>query len=224
MLNGYDVSKYERPSVAVDIILFTIEDDQLKLLLVRRNEEPYKGKWALPGGFVKMDESLDQAAIRELKEESGVRDVYLEQLYTFGEPQRDPRTRVISVTYMALAAKTVWRLRASGDVVETGFFSITDLPALAFDHGSIFKYGLERLKSKLGYSSIAFGLLPSTFTLSQLQKIYEVILSKNIDKRNFRKKMFSTDLLVSVGEKLAGGAHRPAELFRFKKREVVYSD
>ncbi|KKS94913.1 MAG: NUDIX hydrolase [Candidatus Collierbacteria bacterium GW2011_GWB1_44_6] len=224
MLKGYDASKYDRPSVAVDVLLFTIEAGELKILLVQRNEEPFKGRWSLPGGFVKADESLDRAAIRELGEESGVENIYLEQLYTFGDPKRDPRTRVISVTYMALGAKTDWGLKASGDVSAAKFFSVDNLPKLAFDHQQIFHYGLERLRSKLGYTNIAFGLLPEQFTLTDLQKVYEIILNKQLDKRNFRKKILTTDLLRSLGKKSSGGAHRPAELYRFKKKEIVYTD
>lgn len=224
MVNGYDASKYDKPSVAVDVLLFTIEDGQLNVLLVRRNEEPFKGRWCLPGGFVRMNESIDEAAIRELGEETGVKNIYLEQLYTFGEPKRDPRTRVISITYMALVTKTDWKLKASGDANQAKFFATTDLPQLAFDHQDIFNYGLERLRSKLGYTNISFGLLPDQFTLTDMQNVYEIILNKKIDKRNFRKKVLSMDLLVSVGKKSSGGAHRPAELYRFKKKEIVYTD
>ncbi len=152
---------YERPSVTVDVLLFTIENNDLKILLVKRNEEPFVGVWALPGGFVKIDESLDEAAKRELSEESGVKNVYLEQLYSFGEPKRDPRTRVITVTYMALASKTDWHLKATGDVKEATFFSVDKLPKLAFDHSEIIKYGLQRLRAKLSYTNIVLGLLLS---------------------------------------------------------------
>lgn len=221
---GYDVTKYERPSVTVDVLLFSIIDGSLKILLVKRNEEPYKDSWALPGGFVKMDESIDAAANRELLEETGVKDLYLEQLYTFGDPDRDPRTRVITVTYLALSENKDWKLRSAGDVKEASFFTVNDLPKLAFDHKKIISYGLDRLRNKLGYSSIAFGLLPEKFTLTDLQKVYETILGTEMDKRNFRKKMLSIDLLQSTGTKSSGGAHRPALLYSFKKREVINID
>ncbi len=224
MQQKYDASKYERPSVSVDVLLFTIENNDLKIILVKRDEEPYAGVWALPGGFVKMDESLDEAAKRELSEESGVKNIYLEQLYTFGEPKRDPRTRVITVTYMALAAKADWNLRATGDVKEAAFFSVDKLPKLAFDHGEIIKYGLQRLRSKLGYTNIVLGLLSSSFTLTGLQKVYEIILKAKLDKRNFRKKMLSTDLLVASGKKSEGKAHRPAMLYSFKNKKVIITD
>lgn len=224
MANKYDASQYERPSVTVDVLLFTIEENELKILLVKRNEDPFKGGWALPGGFVKMDESLDDAAKRELSEESGVKNVYLEQLYTFGNPKRDPRTRVITVTYMALTTKSEWKLSSSGDVTEAEFFKVDSLPKLAFDHDEIVKYGLERLRNKLGYTNIVLGLLPGSFTLTELQKVYEIILKSKIDKRNFRKKILSTGLIVSSGKKLEGIAHRPAMLYSFKNKKIVITD
>lgn len=224
MQQKYNASTYERPSVTVDVLLFTIENNELKILLVKRNEEPFKDVWALPGGFVNIDESLDEAAKRELSQESGVKNVYLEQLYTFGNPNRDPRTRVITVTYMALAAKSDWHLKADGDAKDAAFHSVDKLPKLAFDHSEIIKYGLQRLRSKLGYTNIVLGLLPSSFTLTGLQKVYETILKAKLDKRNFRKKMLSTDLLVASGKKSEGGAHRPAMLYSFRNKKVVITD
>jgi len=224
MPTKYDVSKYERPSVTVDVLLFTIDNEELKILLVKRNEPPYEDSWALPGGFVKMNESLDDAASRELLEESGVKGLYLEQLYSFGNPKRDPRTRVITVTYMALAAKTEWKLKSLGDAKGAGFFSINKLPKLAFDHAEIVKYGIQRLRNKLGYSNIVLGLLPGTFSLTELQRIYEIILKTSLDKRNFRKKILSTGLIVASGKKMERIAHRPAMLYCFKNKKVVITD
>lgn len=221
-MKGYDVTKYERPSVALDVLLFTVRDNQLEILLVKRKEEPFQGEWAFPGGFVKMNESLEDGAARELREETGLKDIYLEQLYTFGNPKRDPRTRVISVAYLALAAKADWPIKANSDASEARFWPVKQLPPLAFDHQAIFEYGLDRLGSKLNYTNIAFGLLPDNFTLTELQNTYEIILNKKLDKRNFRKKILSTDLLSTVGQKSSSGAHRPAELFRFKKKEIEY--
>ena len=223
-MEGYDVTKFDRPSVTVDLLLFTIKENELKLLLVKRNVEPYKDVWALPGGFVKMDESLDEAAKRELYEESGVKNVYLEQLYTFGEPKRDPRTRVITVAYYALATNEDWDLKATTDAAEASFFSIMELPKLAFDHKKIVEYGLERLRSKLGYSNVAFGLLPEEFTLTNLQNVYEIILGKAIDKRNFRKKMMATGLIVPTTHKQVKTKHRPAQLFMFESRTLINID
>lgn len=224
MSTKYDITKYDRPSVTVDVLLFTVEEGELKILLVKRNEKPFEDSWALPGGFVRMDESLDEAASRELLEESGVKDLYLEQLYTFGSPKRDPRTRVITVTYMALAAKTEWKLKSSGDAKGAGFFSVNELPKLAFDHAEIIKYGVQRLRNKLGYTNIVLGLLPGSFTLTELQKIYEIILKTNLDKRNFRKKILSTGLISASGKMLEGIAHRPAMLYSFKNKKVVITD
>ncbi|HCQ31022.1 TPA: NUDIX hydrolase [Candidatus Collierbacteria bacterium] len=224
MKDKYDATKYERPSVTVDVLLFTVEDNELKVLLVKRDEAPFEDSWALPGGFVKMNESLDEAADRELSEETGVRNLYLEQLYTFGNPNRDPRTRVITITYMALTAKSEWKLKSSGDVKEAKFFSVGKLPKLAFDHTEIIKYGLQRLRNKLGYTNIVLGLLPGSFTLTELQRVYEIILKTKIDKRNFRKKILSTGLIVASGKKLEGIAHRPAMLYSFKNKKVVITD
>ncbi len=220
----YDVTQYDRPSVTVDVLLFTVEKGELRILLVKRNEAPFESSWALPGGFVHMNESLDEAATRELVEETGVKGLYLEQLYTFGNPKRDPRTRVITVTYMALAAKAEWKLKSTGDANAADFFSIDKLPKLAFDHAEILKYGLQRLRNKLGYTNIVLGLLPGSFTLTDLQKIYEIILKTTIDKRNFRKKILSTGLIVASGKKLEGIAHRPAMLYSFKNKKVIITD
>lgn len=216
--------KYEKPAVTVDVLLFTVIENDLKILLVKRNIPPFKDSWALPGGFVKIFESLEEAAKRELKEESNVSDVYLEQLFTFGDVNRDPRERVITVTYLALADSSDWKLHSSGDVKESKLFSISKLPKLAFDHARIIEYGLQRLRAKLGYSNIVFGLLPGEFSLTDLQKVYEVILNLKLDKRNFRKKMLATGLLKTTGKKSEGLAHRPASYYQFKEKRVVITD
>ncbi|HSV94794.1 MAG TPA: NUDIX domain-containing protein [Spirochaetia bacterium] len=217
----YDASKFEKPSVTVDVLFFTIKEGMLQVLLIKRAAWPYDSKWALPGGFVRMNESLDEAAQREICEECGVKNLYLEQLYTFGDPKRDPRTRVITVAYYALAPSTEIKEVQEEEVREAKYFSINDLPKLAFDHKVIIEKGFERLKSKLGYSNIVFGLLPKTFPLSEVQKIYEIIYGRSIDKRNFRKWILSSGLVVSTDKKSAGLAHRPALLYRFVKNEVV---
>ena len=217
-----DITGYERPAVTVDVLIFTIASDQLKVALIKRGIPPFKDSWAIPGGFVHMDESLEEAAQRELEEEAGVRDVFLEQLYTFGDPQRDPRARVITVAYYALVPGDRVTLAAATDATEASWFPVTDLPPLAFDHQSILHYGVERLKSKLEYSNIAYGLLPGKFRLSELQNVYEIILGKRLDKRNFRKKMLSLNLLEATRQVDASGAHRPAQLFRFKKRKMIF--
>lgn len=216
--------KYEHPAVTVDVLLFTVLEDKLKLILVKRDLPPFKGSWALPGGFVRIFESLEEAAKRELKEESNVDNVYLEQLFTFGDINRDPRMRVITVTYLALADSTKWDLKSSGDVTESQLFNVSDLPKLAFDHARIIDYGLKRLRSKLGYTNIVMGLLPEHFTLTQLQKVYEIILGTKLDKRNFRKKILSTNLLASTGKQSSGVAHRPAAMYRFAEKKLIFTD
>lgn len=216
--------KHPKPSVTADVLLFTVVDEELNLLLIKRDVEPFKGSWALPGGFVGIDESLEDAAMRELKEEGNVDNVYLEQLFTFGEPRRDPRSRVITVTYLALSDSSSWNLKSSGDAKEAKLFPVKSLPKLAFDHRKIVDYGLARLRSKLGYSNIVLGLLPNSFTLTELQKKHEIILNTRVDKRNFRKKILATGLLIATGKKSDGKAHRPAAFYKFKDRKLVITD
>ena len=211
----YDPSKYERPSVAVDVVMMTLHQKDLQVLLVKRRSWPFEGMWAIPGGFVEIDESLEDAAKRELREETSVQDVYIEQLYTFGDPGRDPRTRVITVVYFALLDGEQLRIKAADDAADVGWFSVYELPPLAFDHGDILTYTLKRLRGKLNYTRIAFNLLPEQFTLRELQRVYEIILAKKMDKRNFRKKVLATGILEDTGAKKMEGTHRPARLYRF---------
>lgn len=208
--------EYPHPAVTVDVVVFTIRDRKLKLLLVRRGGEPYRGKWALPGGFIQMDEGLDAAAKRELQEETGVSGVFLEQLYTFGEPKRDPRERVITVAYYALIPSDKLQLRAASDAEAVGWFAMDELPKLAFDHAEIVSMAHQRLVAKLDYSTIAFAFMPKRFTLSELQEVYEIIRQEEIDKRNFRKWILSLNQIEETDEERRGGIHRPAKLFRVK--------
>ena len=212
---GYDPSQFPAFAVTVDVVVLTMSEGLLQVLLVCRGEAPFEGMWAIPGGFVNIDESLETAAKRELQEETGVQDVYLEQLYTFGDPGRDPRTRVITVVYFALLDSERLQVKAADDAADVGWFSVYDLPQLAFDHEKILHYSLERLRGKLGYTTIAFSLLPDQFTLRELQRVYEIILHKRLDKRNFRKKILSTGILEDTGAKKMEGTHRPARLYRF---------
>lgn len=219
---SYDPTKYERPSVTVDVVIFSILDEKLKILLIRRKNWPYEGMWAIPGGFVKMDESLEQAAYRELAEETGVtrEDVYLEQLYTFGEPDRDPRTRVITIAYFALVSADKLSPRAATDASDVAWFSVYDLPSLAFDHRAILDYALVRLRYKLEYSAVGFQLLPEKFTLRELQDAYEIILGDKLDKGNFRSKLRKTNVVEKTeGYRDTGG--RPARLYRFREDAVA---
>jgi 8-oxo-dGTP diphosphatase len=208
---------FPRPSVTVDIILFTFHEDRLKVLLIRRNHAPFAGRWALPGGFVNIDEDLEDAARRELNEETNVSDVYLEQLYTFGDPDRDPRGRVITVAYFALLSNdqvSRLQIRGASDAGEAAWWNIYDLPDLAFDHARILHYAVQRLRWKLEWTALGFLLLPAEFTLSELQRVYETVLHEPLDKRNFRRKMLAADVLEETGN-LREGDHRPAKLYRF---------
>ncbi|VAW71229.1 hypothetical protein MNBD_GAMMA10-333 [hydrothermal vent metagenome] len=213
--------QYPHPALTTDIVIFTIRDGQLKLLLIRRGIEPYKGKWALPGGFVSLDEDLETAARRELREETGICDVYLEQLYTFGDIARDPRERVITVSYYALIASDLISLQASTDAQAVGWFSLDELPSLAFDHHTIVEMAQQRLIAKLDYSTIAFQFMPGTFTLSELQVVYQIILREDIDKRNFRKWALALEQIEETGEQRRDGPHRPAKLYRVIKPDSV---
>lgn len=199
--------------VTVDIVIFTIQQGVLKVLLVKRLIDPFIGQFAIPGGFVLEDEDLEQAAVRELREETGVSDVYLEQLYTFGNPDRDPRGRVVTVAYFALISADR-KLKAGTDAAEAAWFPMDDLPPLAFDHATILNYALERLRNKLEYTTVGFQLLPEKFTLTELQEVYGAILGKNLDKRNFRRKMSVLKILKPLPEYRRGG-QRPAQLYRF---------
>lgn len=214
---GTYVYEYPRPAVTVDIILFTFYAGDLKVLLIQRKGEPFQSKWALPGGFVGMDEDLSVAARRELAEETSVTDVYLEQLYTFGQPDRDPRGRVITVAYFALlsADQTAGlHLQSNSDADDVCWWSMYALPELAFDHDRILDYAMQRLRWKLEWTALGFLLLPAEFTLSELQKVYERVLDEPLDKRNFRRKMLATDVLEETGN-IREGDHRPAKLYRF---------
>lgn len=210
--------RHRYPAVAVDMIIVTVSGDDLLVLLVQRRGEPFAGRWAIPGGFVEPDESLDEAAARELREETSVDDVYLEQLYTFGEPGRDPRGRVISVAYFALVRQAL-DVRGGDDAADARWFPLRALPPLAFDHGMILDYALERIRRKVEYTNIIYSLLPDIFTLSELQRVYEIVLGRDLDKRNFRKKIATLDLVEPTGTLRRDGAHRPAKLYRFRTRE-----
>jgi 8-oxo-dGTP diphosphatase len=221
----YDAEAFKRPSVAVDVVAFTSLENRLCILLIRRGVWPFEGDWALPGGFVRMEEDLDTAAHRELREETGLAGAhYLEQLYTFGAVERDPRTRVISVAYYALlpGPDSAFHPTAGTDAAEARWWPVDEVPALAFDHDQIVGLALSRLRAKLGYTSVAYALLSEEFTLTELQTVYEIILGQGLDKRNFRKKMLSTGILEATPRQKRAGAHRPAQLYRFTKREPVF--
>jgi 8-oxo-dGTP diphosphatase len=213
--------EYPRPALTVDCAVFGLDAAGLQVLLVQRALEPFAGCWALPGGFVRVDESVDEAARRELREETGLRDVFLEQLYTFGEVDRDPRERVVTVAYYALVRPGDHRARAATDARAAGWYPVRKVPPLAFDHDSVLAKALERLQGKVRYVPIGFELLPPKFTLSQLQRVYETILEKPFDKRNFRKKILDMGLLIELDELEQGVPHRAARLYQFDRRRYL---
>ncbi len=277
-LATYDASKFERPSVTVDMLIFTVTDEEkknyrklpekvLRLLMIKRGDHPYIGQWALPGGFVQMDESLDEGAYRELKEETNIDDIYMEQLYTWGDVGRDPRTRVISASYMSLVDSSTLDIKASDDADDAKWFTVScrlyqeqktvtekgyvlqrlfklslsndenslsavvkimktvegkvtkvereviESNGIAFDHAKIIEYAIERLRSKIEYTDIAFNLMPELFTLTELQQVYEVILDTELLKANFRRK--TADMVIETNEYTKDAGHRPSKLFRF---------
>lgn len=216
--------EYPRPALTVDCVIFGYDTGQsLKVLLIQRSLPPYEGQWALPGGFVDMAENLESAALRELEEETGMTDVFIEQLYTFGDPGRDPRGRVVSVAYYALVNLSEHPLRASSDARRVGWFPAYQLPALAFDHAEIVETAIQRLRGKVRYQPIGFELLPEEFTLTQLQDLYEAVLDIPLNKRNFRTRILKMGVLEEVGMQ-EGVSHRPARLYRFdreKYRQLV---
>ncbi|MCG6860446.1 MAG: NUDIX hydrolase [Chromatiaceae bacterium] len=213
--------EFPHPAVTTDVVLFTIRNVRLQLLLIRRKGEPFKGDWALPGGFLDIDEDLEDCALRELEEETGVSGVYLEQLRTYGKPGRDPRERVISVAYFALTPSERLTVKAASDAAEAAWFPVAALPPLAFDHEEIIRAARERLVAKLDYSTIAFRLMPRTFTLSELQEVYEILLDAELDKRNFRKWALALEQIQATGEQCRRGSHRPARLYRLKHPDRI---
>ncbi len=211
--------EYPRGALTVDCVVFGLDDEELKVMLIQRGLAPFEGKWALPGGFVHVDETLEEAARRELEEETGLHKVFLEQLYTFGAVDRDPRERVVSVAYYALVKLSDHKVQAATDARDAAWFGVHDVPSLAFDHADILQMALERLRGKLRYQPVGFELLPKKFTLSQLQHLYELVLERVLDKRNFRKRVLAMDLLIETDEVEQDVSHRAARLFRFDERK-----
>lgn len=213
--------EYPRPSVTVDCIIFGYdsEKEDLQVLLIERGDDPFQGSWALPGGFVEINESTSEAARRELEEETGVKDVFLEQLYTFSEPGRDPRGRVISVAYYSLVSLSDYaEVEAGDDAAKAEWFSINELPDLAFDHDRILDMAISRLRGKIPYAPVGFELLSSTFTLPELQKLHETILGRDLDKTHFRRKIAKLGIVEDTGEKEQNVNHRPASLYKINEK------
>ncbi|QGQ25189.1 NUDIX hydrolase [Gimesia benthica] len=211
--------EYPRAALTVDCVVFGLYEDDLQILLIQRDLPPFEGDWALPGGFVRLEETLDEAALRELSEETGLKNVYLEQLYSFGTVNRDPRERVVTVAYYALVNLSDHRVQAATDARNAAWFAVDDIPSLAFDHDQILEMAHERLRGKVRYQPIGFELLPPKFTLRQIQHLYEVILDRPLDKRNFRKKILSMGILIELDEVETDVAHRAARLYQFDRRK-----
>jgi 8-oxo-dGTP diphosphatase len=212
---------HPRPAVTVDVVVFTLRENRLQVLLVQRGGEPYAGMWALPGWFVQIEETLEEAAYRELTEETGVNKAYLEQLYTYGDPHRDPRGRVITVAYFALIqADNELRREGGTDAAEARWFPIDDIPSLAFDHTEILTYAIRRLRYKLEYTAAGFELLPNEFTLTEIQSTYEIILGEKLDKRNFRRRILEANVIEPTAE-LRTGDGRPARLYCYRPEAVA---
>lgn len=204
--------------LSVDAVVFGYEEGDISVLLIKRKYEPFKGEWAIPGGFVLNDESLEEAVERELHEETGIKINYLEQLYTFGKPSRDPRGRVVSVAYFGLVRPNAYKIVASTDAEQVQWFNINELPKLSFDHKEILNAAIERLQGKITYEPIGFELLDKKFPFSDLEKLYTTLLGRDIDRRNFRKKMRGLNVLDELDEKVSKGSGRPANLFQFNPK------
>jgi 8-oxo-dGTP diphosphatase len=239
-LAGYEPSQFDRPSVAVDVVLLTADEDALFTLLIRRGEPPQRGRWSLPGTFVRLEESLEQTASRVLESKAGVGRVFLEQLYTFGAPRRDPRTRVIAVAYYALVAPEELARAKVLDEAEPAARARIEVPwegetggpvslfsedgrelELAFDHADMIGMAVKRLRGKLDYTPIGFQLLPDRFTLLELQRVHETVLGRPLNKDSFRRRMLASGLLEATGDVQQAAAHRPAELYRFARRSAT---
>lgn len=221
--HDHEKHRQEHPWVAVDVVVLTIEARKLLALLIKVKSGPAAGMWAFPGGLVALHESLEEAARRELEEKTGVTDLFLEQLFTFGDVDRNPIHRVVSAAYFALVPHKGAYLRTGAKYAGIGWFPVQDLPRLAYDHHRVVETALQRLRSKLSYTNIAWSLLPESFTLAELQEVYEVILDRRLDRRNFRKKVLSLGLIKPLALKRRG-PHRPAQLYAFRSREPIISE
>lgn len=212
--------RYPHPAVTTDCVIFGFDGERLQVLLIERGIEPFKGKWAFPGGFIKMDESAEEGALRELREETGLDNAYIEQFHTFSDPNRDPRERVITIAYLALVR--LQEVKAGDDAAAARWFPIDEIPSLAFDHDHILRIALQRLREQLHFQPIGFELLPEKFTMKELQTLYESILGVSFDRRNFSKKMMHLELLIELDETVWPTRKREAKLFKFNS--VKYAE
>ena len=219
--NDKGMSSLQHIKLSVDAVVFGYTSQEgLSILLIKRTMEPYRGQWALPGGLVKDEESLEQAVEQELKEETGVAINYLEQLYSFGEPGRDPRNRVVSVAYYGLVKPDAFQLTTSNEASEVAWFPVKNMPTLAFDHREIVDVATQRLQSKMQYEPIGFELLDKKFPFSELEKLYVAVLNRPIDRRNFKKKIMKFGFLEETSEKQQlAGAGRPGNLYQFNEEK-----
>lgn len=209
--------KYPHPSVTTDCVIFGFDGTRLNVLLIKRGVEPFKGKWAFPGGFLKMDESAEEGARRELLEETGLETAYIKQFHTFTSPDRDPRERVITIAYYALVKLS--EVRGGDDAALARWFPLDEVPALAFDHDLLLRMATQALRQQIHFEPIGFELLPSKFTIKELQLLYEAILGVRFDRRNFYKKMLHTGLLDQLDETVRNAPQREAFLFEFNKEK-----
>lgn len=216
---GKYIYEYPRPAVTTDCVIFGFDEGELKILLIERGIEPYKGRWALPGGFLDMDEDAETCARRKLLQETCLENIFMEQLYTFSAVQRDPRYRVVSIAYYALVKLSDYSPQAGTDTDNIQWFPLSEIPELAFDHQEILKVAIDRLKGKIKYQPIGFELLPEEFTLPELHQLYETVLQTKLDRRNFRKKMLSFGLLIDKNEVVAGAPNRAPKIYSFDKEK-----
>ena len=209
--------KYPHPAVTTDCVIFGFDGERLQVLLVERGIEPYKGRWAFPGGFLKMDETAEEGALRELKEETGLEGAYMEQFHTFSAPERDPRERVITIAYYALVK--IQEVKGGDDAASARWFPLDEIPSLAFDHDYILRMATQRLREQIHFQPIGFELLPEKFTIKELQLLYEAILGINFDRRNFAKKMFHLEILTDLEETIWPTPKREAKLYKFNSEK-----
>ena len=214
---GTDTYDYPRPAVTTDCVIFGYDGKELKVLLIERGIEPFKGCWAFPGGFLNMDEDALAGARRELKEETGLEDAFIEQFHTFSEPGRDPRGRVITIAHYALVK--IQEVEGGDDAAQARWFPIGEVPPLAFDHDRILRMAMSRLKEKIHFEPVGFELLPDVFTMPQLQNLYEAILEVHFDRRNFASKMLKLGILEDTGDRPAGASSRIPVSYRFNKEK-----
>ncbi|MEA2098416.1 MAG: NUDIX domain-containing protein [Patescibacteria group bacterium] len=216
-----EFKKYKYSAAAVDLVVFAIIDGELNALLTKMKYKPFEGKLALPGGRIRVYESVDDCAKREIKEKIGIENIYMEQLYSFGDVKRDPSVRIISISYLALIGNVNnIKLKTTEKYEKIYWMPINKISKLAYDHSEILKYALSRLKSKLIYTNIVCNLLPQKFSLSEMQRVHEIILNRKLDKRNFRKKVFALDLIKEAGRE-EGVSHRPSKLYSFKTKKLM---